>query len=431
MIKKLVPSWILDRYSSCMDKYWSIKKQKKLIREVDNYNSHLQEKIDDVSSKESIKVVFYVLNLGMWKSDKLFKLLLDNKHFSPVVVSYLFEKDSIEYNRNISIKLRNYFESKGFPYQDGFDFDTGKMIHIDSMNPDIVFYPQPYLDDMSALPYKALMAYVPYSFMMSEVAGLHNFLFQNICWKMFYPTEIHKQLEVKYTYNKGANVVVTGNPLADYFTELHDLDDSMWKQKDPSIKRIIWAPHHSIFPNDALDIATFMDIADGMLELTKKYEGKVQFVFKPHPRLEPKLHLALKWGNEKTTAYYNEWRNSPNCNLVDGNYVDLFLTSDALIHDCGTFSAEYLYVNKPVMFLSDKIYIERFNEFANACYKVHYHGSTLEEIESFIQMVLDGDDKMVNERTQFINTNLLPPEGTTVSGSIYKEICDGLNVPMK
>lgn len=198
-LKRYIPSWILEFYASQRDKQLRKQKDRKLIQEINEYNSRINGIIDHVASKDRIKVVFYVLNLGMWKSDRLFRLLLDNSRFSPVAVSFLFEKDSLEYNIGRSKEMRSYFESKGFPFEDGFDFTSGKMIDIDSMSPDLVFYPQPYINDKSILPKNALMAYVPYSFMMSDLPELHNFLFQNICWKMFYPTELHKDMEATRT----------------------------------------------------------------------------------------------------------------------------------------------------------------------------------------------------------------------------------------
>jgi hypothetical protein len=60
------------------------------------------------------------------------------------------------------------------------------------------------------------------------------------------------------------------------------------------------------------------------------------------------LEQDPNWGSEKTTAYYDKWDNLDNGQFKSGDYVDL-LTSDALIHDCGSFMAEYLVVGKPAL----------------------------------------------------------------------------------
>ena len=160
-----------------------------------------------------------------------------------------------------------------------------------------------------------------------------------------------------------------------------------------------------------------------MLQMAEEYKGKVQFVFKPHPMLKEKLYKIDSWGVERTDKYYDGWESLPNGSFVNGNYVDLFMTSDALIHDCSSFTAEYLYVNKPVMFLSKKERIQQFNVFADACFKVHYHGASITDIESFIDNVINGVDPMLEERTKFINAQLIPKSNETVAGTIYRELC--------
>ena len=52
-----------------------------------------------------------------------------------------------------------------------------------------------------------------------------------------------------------------------------------------------------------------------------------------------------------------------NAQMVDGRYIEVFKHSDAMIHDCGSFSLEYFYAHKPMMFLyenkgrKDKVHI--------------------------------------------------------------------------
>ena len=227
----------------------------------------------------------------------------------------------------------------------------------------------------------------------------------------------------KYNINHGVNVVVSGDPLADYFFDGHTPSSDSWPINNPQIKRIIWAPHHSITPQDWLNYSNFLEIADDMLNLAKEYNDKAQFVFKPHPMLKDKLYKLDSWGVEKTDSYFDAWKSLPNCNSAEGNYVDLFMSSDAMIHDCSAFTAEYLYVNKPVMYLTKEERMESFNQFANECFKVHYHGSSISDIKNFIDNVIKGIDPLADERTKLIKEQLRPKGNETVAGTIYKELC--------
>lgn len=387
------------------------------------YNRRQKRLLPVISLRRPVRVMFYVNNLSMWKNDKLLMILKDDKRFDPFIVTYIYTSDSEQNKRKRGEEITRHFDALGISCTSGFDYNRNTRLPVSRFNADIVFYAQPYYNRFRQIPHNVLLAYIPYCFEMDETRYAFNSLYQNICWKLFVQSPLHKELKAKYNLNHGSNAVVVGNPLADYFFDGHKPSVEMWASADTSFKRIIWAPHHSILPDDMLDHSTFLSIADEMLALAKKYRDRVQFVFKPHPMLKEKLYKIDTWGVEKTDAYYNLWRNMPNCNFADGNYVDLFMTSDALIHDCSSFTAEYLYVNKPVMFLTDRTSIKTFNAFADACFRVHYHGSTVKEIESFIDNVLAGIDPMAETRTVFVSRNLVPQNNRTVADTIYKELC--------
>ena len=359
----------------------------------------------------------------MWKNDKLLALLKNDTRFEPIIVSYIYPTDSLDGKKNREQEISTHFSAMNIEYHSGFDYSRNSLFDVSKFKADIVFYPQPYRDRMKDIPRGVLLSYIPYCFEMEDHRWFYNSLYQNICWKIFVPTELHKELKSKYNVNRGSNVVVAGNPLADYFFDGHTPSDDCWPVKDRKIKRIIWAPHHSVLPDDMLDYSNFLEIADDMLTIARKYSGKAQFVFKPHPMLREKLYKIDSWGTERTDKYYDDWKLLPNCNFANNNYVDLFMTSDALIHDCSSFTAEYLYVNKPVMYLTDKDRIAVFNTFADACFQLHYRGCSVSDIEAFIDNVINGIDSMAEQRTKFINAHLLPKENQTVAGTIYKELC--------
>ena len=75
--------------------------------------------------------------------------------------------------------------------------------------------------------------------------------------------------------------------------------------------------------------------------------------------------------------------------LCEGDYNDLFLTSDAMIHDSMSFIAEYLYVMKPSLFLMNDPDIEnRLNDFGRMAVRQHYHAYNEQDISDFIENVV-------------------------------------------
>jgi CDP-glycerol glycerophosphotransferase (TagB/SpsB family) len=191
----------------------------------------------------------------------------------------------------------------------------------------------------------------------------------------------------------------------------------VWKLQERPKKRIIWAPHHTV--DYLFNFSNFLNYCEDMLQLAEKYQEEVQFAFKPHPVL--KFKLINLWGLEKTEEYYKRWENLSNGQIEQGDYIDLFKTSDAMIHDCGSFTAEYLYTQKPVLFqIRDEKVKDEFNSFGQLCFEKHYHAYTIEETETFIrEIVINGNDPKAEEREQFYKQYLYPQDGVMPSDKIY------------
>ena len=95
---------------------------------------------------------------------------------------------------------------------------------------------------------------------------------------------------------------------------------------------------------------------------------------------------------------------------TDSNYFDLFQASHAMINDCGSYNAEYMFTGKPLCMLSkgdvkDK---ENYNEyFALQCIKHHYKAYSELDIIAFIEeIVLKENDFMKNDRMAFWNREI-------------------------
>lgn len=215
---------------------------------------------------------------------------------------------------------------------------------------------------------------------------------------------------------------MTGLPFADQLLEDKHLTPDQWTDKSGR-KRIIYAPHHSVGDKTmkGCDYGTFLEIGEVMLELAKKYKDKVFFAFKPHPLLWQRL--TAYWDESRIAAYFKEWQNLENAQYENGPYMGLFKHSDAMIHDCSSFIAEYIAMDKPVMFLQKNEHVaDDLNRVFKYAQRVHYHGKSREDIEHFIQMVINGKDPMSRERHAFIDTYLRPPHGKSACMNIINAI---------
>lgn len=169
-------------------------------------------------------------------------------------------------------------------------------------------------------------------------------------------------------------------------------------------------------------MSTMLVYCDYMLELAARYADSIQFVFKPHQLL--KFKLQQLWGEKKAADYYNRWASMENTQLEEASYVDLFLTSDAMIHDCGSFTSEYLCTGKPVMYLLQREQVrEAFTPFGELGFDAHYHGRNRDDIEHFLSdVVLAGNDPMQTQREDFFRQYLQPADGKMPSEHIIEEI---------
>ena len=388
-----------------------------------------------LKGKKCLEVAFFVPIPGMWKTDELFLLMQKSPNYHPFIVIYPysvykeFEKEEI---MRVIERTKSFFDEKGYEYIIPYDKEKDKWLDIKKVHrPDIVFFSSPYKDTYPKYfiyNYRdTLTCYIPYGFCSLKLNNTnYNMVFHNLVGIYMLETDVHRSLAIKYSRNNGANTVTTGYPATEIFMRDDYTPKDIWKPQATLKKKVIYAPHHSI-DNDNYP-SVFLETCEDMLRLAEKYSDKIQFVFKPHQLLKFKLQQI--WGVDKTNEYYRHWDALENAQLVSDGYVDLFLTSDAMIHDSGSFTTEYLFTKKPVMYLcrKDADMEEKFNEFGVGSFNCHYHGQTAEDVERFLQeVVLDGNDPMKEQREQFFDTYLKPTDGLLPSQKIIDVIEQTIN----
>ena len=341
-----------------------------------------EKKKRKLKKKTNLNVVFFLLHEPAWQYALIYNLMSKSKRFNPtiVVIPYIFLKEEmIDDMANTYDSLKR----KGYNTINSYDNREKKFKNIKRLlHPDIIFFPNPhsitrkeYLIDYWSS--KALTYYIPYSSGVSNLYNMqYNSTFHNTLWRFFCQTEIHKKISAKYALNKGANVKAMGYPKWDIFFEKDYIPKDCWKIKNKNLKRIIWSPHHTIEKYSDAEIqgliektisySCFLEYHQVILDIAKRYSNEIQIAFKPHPLLKKKLYKHVDWGRENTDKYYEKWQNLPNGQLEESTYQDLFLSSDAMINCSGSFVAEYLFVNKPCLFLLSNEYVmQQFNEFGN------------------------------------------------------------------
>ncbi|MBQ1569445.1 MAG: hypothetical protein IIZ70_06075 [Kiritimatiellae bacterium] len=210
-------------------------------------------------------------------------------------------------------------------------------------------------------------------------------------WRYFVSNEATREMSVRRNPELAANTFAVGYCKMDRLAGLLAARDAA-----PRRKKVLICPHHTIDKaTDGLALSTFLEHADLFLRLPGMFPD-VDFVFRPHPLLFPRLATAKWWGEARTEAYRARMESLPNVEFQQGgDYFETFASSDALVHDCGSFLAEYFYTGRPQCYLlaDDGTAESQFLPFSRRLLEHTVRACTDDDIVAFVRrVVVAGDD---------------------------------------
>lgn len=376
---------------------------------------------------ERIKVAFLHMYATEIQDLNLFEQMLESPYFDPyfIVVPVLFgDQQHLEfnYNRTLMELTEKYGSNRVLS---GYNTRTQECTDYTNQF-DLASTNTPY-DGLTKYYFKSRywtskgipVLYIPYYYMgLCRVTreNLQRIDF-NYFWKIFVPNQFTKSLAKEYMANRGKNVFVTGYPKYDYLSAV---------SYTPHIrKRVVIAPHHLI-GNDILDRGGFREYAEFLQGLPSKYP-QVDFIFRPHPQLFETLKKY--WPKEDIDNWLNQFLSNANVTYsIEGDYIELLANSDALIHDCGSFVAEYLYFNKPCAYLYRKgvDYKAMQLKLGLQCLEEYYPIREENDWYRFLEdVILSGKDVRKERRETFAKKHIMVnhPHATQ---AIYNHIVDEL-----
>lgn len=432
IIKKISPPFIVNVYR----KYAVARfegKEAKIIAEAPYLHEIALKKVKDKNGP--INVIFFALMESVWKYDYLYRMMEKDARFNAtVLVCPIVNYGKENMLRNLH-RCYDFYKKKG--YKVILSYDEAKDRYLDvkkELSPDLIFYTNPYrglihpkyyIDNFKDI----LTAYVPYYYSECSDYGIwDNTLVHNAVWRKYIENNFVHKNHLKKTKNNGYNDVVTGYPGIDGFIDKNYIpQNNPWKTCK---KRIVWAPHHTINSYNICKYSTFLEYCDFMLSIADKYKESIEIAFRPHPLLINRLYID--WGKSRADEYYAKWEEMENTFFNEGEYTDLFLTCDAIIHDCGSFLMESLFIDKPLLHLDNNIPDkEQFNDLAIEGLSHYYRAKSKEDIESFIRMLLENKDPKETERKIFVKEKLLPPNGKLASENIFDDLIKSLDLDKK
>jgi len=385
-----------------------------------------------ISRKKQVNVVFLAMNTDMWRYDGVYRRMAKDPRFNPVIVTAMRANVPMKLQLNEQDEMLQLFQEKGYKVLPGYDCKKQVWVKLKSLQPDVIFYTQPYYSGIyEGFEYYhyplSLICYSPYSFQLSKADWNWNNALQNCAWRQYFVGPYQVKLSKELSKSRGQNARAVGYCLEEEYADFAAnvaVQDAAWHHDQR--KRIIWAPHHSVYKSEMFKVSSFLEIADAMVSLREKYSNKVVFAFKPHPVLQSKLYDI--WGKERTDAYYQGWAKGENSFYAPGAYQALFAGSDAMIHCSGSFIVEYLYTNKPVHYVySQTRNPPELGEIGDAALDAHYKAHQVSDIDQFIEnVVLNGNDSMRVVRADVAKHYLRSPTAKMFSQNVVDDIIAGL-----
>ena len=334
------------------------------------------------NKKGKIKVGFILSENCKWGYQSLYDLFANDERFEAVVLITLLTSvhKGIDKTRQNSQENYDFFKSRGMNVE--YLYKDGCYQNLKKLNLDIVFY-----DQQWDLPEKYKPSYLwkyllpcicSYGFEVLHDTDNYFTKFHAFLFRSFIEHEMNYKRYQKYNKFAKDNCVIVGYPKLDVYLDKKEIRCDLWK--DPNKFKVIYAPHHS-FDNE-LKMATFLENHNEILELAKA-NPDTTWIFKPHPRLKFALLKMNIMTEEEIDNYYKEWAKI-GAIYNQGDYFDIFRTSDLMITDCCSFLAEYLptekplirlvnHKSKPLNFLGDKIISQYYYAHNIEDLKIHFN----------------------------------------------------------
>jgi archaellum component FlaC len=359
-----------------------------------------------VCNGNNIRVGFLVVYDSVFPASPLYEKMLQDDIFEPFIVVI---PDIVRGEKNMFFQMEKTYRSLSKKYKNiKLSYDRVNNSFVDfSDSMDMVCSANAYdlmTNKLYGLQYlflkDILSFYVTYGWYgnFNFDSDLVKDEFHNTIWKIFLESDRARTELSNKMYNLGTNLYVSGYCKMDPISGI--------KRMSRARKCIIIAPHHTILHwEGGLNISTFLKYYEFFVELPKKYPN-IDFIFRPHPLLFVTLKRSDVWGEDKVQKYLEDLTKNPNVTYdSNADYFDLFVNSDALIHDCGSFLAEYMYTHHPQCYLvkDEAAFSTLGKELLKHTYMVYSQQGILEFIDN---VVINGNDTMKNDRINFANKYL-------------------------
>lgn len=379
------------------------------------YAAHETACREKLARGERLRVAFLVCDASMFSAEPVFAKMRDDQRFDCFIAVVPRITRGEAFLRETYAKTLDTLRPRyGDAVRALYDVDARTCESLEG-KADVVFTSIVYEDQsfpgfaVEAMSSYALVVLISYGYSGLFKNNVHRTIFlPNIVLSWRFVLSNHETLE---EWTRG-NPLLKGNAAVCGYAKMDRYESAKRDvgRRDAGEKRILICPHHSIERDtDGLRLSTFLTFADFFLRLPGLYP-EVKFVFRPHPLLFPRLRTGKWWGEERTCEYVRKLESYQNVEFQrGGDYFHTFADSDALIHDCGSFLAEYFYTGKPQCYLLSDVATpcREFLPFGRNLLDATYRASSENDILEFIDgVVIKGVDPLAARRGELARNSV-------------------------
>ncbi len=362
------------------------------------------EKFQQLKNKKTINCLFLINNLRVYKTEKLIEKMLSTNSFN------------VEITNDINQIVRKY------------------------NNVDLYFPEQPYTSTiiknkniLSRLYNDKKLVIIKYSLGWNK-----SFTNKNILG--LYPNYQNSLLNFVDSSDLtiDSHYIFSGHPWSEKLLE--DVYTNPYRTKK---KKILICFHWTIIiSGPGKNQSVLLNLGNKILNICLKYKDQFEFIFRPHQIL-----FNLYCGN--ITNKYKFGLN-PDCKTLQKNlitiqnarnilfnisnhfpiiyntdYIPWFKYSDAMIHDCGSYRCEYLYMNKPVGYFATEKNLNstEWSEMGKDAINSHELIFNEKDFENFLLNILNEKDIKKYQRNLFYNKYIVNnPNNKSPSTNIINAI---------
>lgn len=381
-------------------------------------NSHALLKLfSDVQQERKtrkIRVVFLIYRPQIWMSLKsVFEACLTDDRFEVIIVAI----PVVEYLTRTQIKVMSegaeaFF--KDFPCQviNGFDYEKKSFYDIHKLQPDYVFYGQPYNSMLPPIYNSAVVCqytkicFVPYGFQIigEDVEdSVYNADFLRGVYFFFSEATYRKTWLMNHgrciEKLKPENIIYAGFPRFDNLDNYAGKESTSWKLQHAGRLRILWLPRWVTEENNC----NFFRYRENVLQYAENHLDDIELLFRPHPEMWNNFRRTGEMTVEEQETYRSKYQYLANASIDEQPvYTETLYSSDVFLADSTSLLAECFLTGKPIVFCHNQD--DHFTEFGKEIAQGYYVANDWEEVESYLEMLHSGHDPLRSRRQKIIQT---------------------------